>query len=40
MAPLLFPNLTVLGIIALWQLRTNEVQGLSGPFSARNVAIE
>jgi len=23
MAPLLFPNLMVLGIIALWQLRTN-----------------
>jgi hypothetical protein len=24
MAPLLFPNLMVLGIIALWQLRNNE----------------
>lgn len=25
MAPLLFPNLMVLGIIALWRLRTNEI---------------
>ena len=24
MAPLLFPNLMVLGIIALWQLRNND----------------
>jgi hypothetical protein len=24
MAPLLFPNLMVLGIIALWQMRTTE----------------
>lgn len=32
MAPLLFPNLMVLGIIGLWQLRNNEIfQGASAP---------
>jgi len=31
MAPLLFPNLMVLGIIAVWQLRNHETYARSYP---------
>jgi hypothetical protein len=40
MAPLLFPNLMLLGIIALWQLRNAGAQGVAGSSSPRNVTIE
>jgi len=33
MAPLLFPNLMVLGIIALWQLRTSVMHPVNSPVS-------